>query len=134
MAFKARPPSPFSPFTSDYNSLCDWRKEFDTYVMVTTHFANDVELAVKRARLFNLAGPDFAKFVHQNITLADDTTIDAILNGIGTALKPKRYDLQNRGKLFTHRQSTTSAAKYLEELRQLYYLSNYGATITINFV
>ena len=44
--------------------------------------------------------------------------------------KPKRFDLQNRKKLFTHNQAQTSASRYLEELRELYELSNYGENIS----
>ena len=130
MAFKARPPPTFSPSTSDYHQFSDWRKEFETYMAVTTFFGAEVNLPVQRARLFNLAGPDFSKFVHQHVTMEADTTITHILNGVGNCLKPKRFDLQNRERLFNHRQSQNSAAKFLDELRHLYDLSNYGANIT----
>ena len=57
MAFKARPPV-FSPFSSNYNACSEWRKEFETYVSVTTFFTAEVEVATQQARLLNLAGPD----------------------------------------------------------------------------
>ena len=129
-AFKARPPPTFSPSTSDYNAFNEWRREFDTYVLVTPFFTATVDLPVQHARLFNLAGPDFAKYVRQNVTVEATTTLATILDGVGNSLKPKRFDLQNRAKLFTHKQSQISAAKFLEELRELYDLSNYGDQIT----
>ena len=130
MEFKARPPATFSPGSSDFNAFCDWRKEFETYEAVTTFFSSDVNLKTQQARLNNLAGPDFAKYVRQNVTVDDDTTISQILDAVASNLKPKRFDLQNREKLFSLKQSTSSAAKFLEALRELYDLSNYGDVIT----
>ena len=132
MAFKARPPPTLSPSTSDYHQFSDWRKEFEIYMAVTTFFGTEVNLPVQRARLFNLAGQDFSKFVHQHMTVGAETTIAQLLDGVGNSLKPKRYDLQNREQLFAHRQSQNSAAKFLDELWHLYDLSNYGANITQN--
>ena len=101
--FKARPPPTFSPAQNDYNAFVEWRQEFENYVIVTTFFAAAVDLPVQQARLFNLAGPDFAKFVRQHVQVGNETTVTEILNAVSAALKPKRFDLQNRGKLFTHR-------------------------------
>ena len=130
MAFKARAPPTFSPFSSDFNTFSEWRKEFETYIAVTTFFADEVIIPTQQARLFNLAGPDFAKFVRQNITITATTTINNILDGVGDALKPKRFDLQNREKLFTCKQSQqVTAAKYVEQLRELFDLSNYGDNV-----
>ena len=64
------------------------------------------------------------------MTVTATTTLATILDGVGNTLKPTRFDLQNRAKLFTHKQSQISAAKFLEELRELYDLSNYGDQIT----
>ena len=130
MAFKARPPPTFNPSSSDYNTYSDWRREFQDYATVTTFFDDTVELPIQQARLNNLAGPDFAKFVRQNLAVTDTTTTNEILDAVEKSLKPKRFDLQNREKLFSHRQSNSSAAKYLDELRELYSLSNYGETVT----
>ena len=122
-AFKARPPPTFSPSTNDYNAFNEWRREFDTYVLVTTFFEDTVDLPVQQARLFNLAGPDFAKYVRQNVTVTATTTLATILDGVGNTLKPTRFDLQNRAKLFTHKQSQISAAKFLEERYANYTIS-----------
>ncbi len=128
--FKARPPPTFSPSQNDYNAFSEWRRELENYITVTEFFTENVTLPVQHARLFNLAGPDFTKFVHQHVQVADDTTVTDILNAVADCLKPKRFDLQNREKLFTHRQSQVTAAKFLEELRELYDLSNYGHEVT----
>lgn len=71
MAFKARPPPTFNPSSSDYNTYSDWRREFQDYATVTTFFDDTVELPIQQARLNNLAGPDFAKFVRQNLAVID---------------------------------------------------------------
>ena len=130
MAFKARPPSTFSPSSSDYNAFSEWRREFETYMAVTTFFTEDVNVPIQQARLYNLAGQEFARFVRQHVTVNNDTTVTNILDEVGNVLKPRRYDLRNREKLFSHKQAQSSAAKYLEELRELYDLSNYGENIT----
>ena len=80
--------------------------------------------------MFNLAGPDFAKFVRQHVAVVAATTIVDILDGVGNSLRPKCFDLQNHEKLFSHKQSQVSVAKFLEELRDLYDSSNYGVNIT----
>ncbi len=61
--FKARPPPTFSLAQNDFNAFNEWWKEFANYVMVTEFFAETVAIPVQQARLFNLAGPEFAKFV-----------------------------------------------------------------------
>ena len=132
MAFKARPPPTFSPSSSNFNLFREWRSEFETYVAVTTFFSAEIDSVTKQARLNNLAGSDFAKFVRQNLIVDENTTIDQILDGVASCLKPKRFDLQNREKLFSLKQSHLSAVKFLEELRELYDLSNYGDTIHKN--
>lgn len=129
MAFKARAPPVFSPGANDFNAFNEWRKEFETYKIVTTFFNEDVNLETQQARLFNIAGPDFAKFVRQTMTIAATTTIDLIMEAIELALKPKRFDLQNREKLFSHKQAQVSARTFLEELRDLFNLSNYANEI-----
>lgn len=128
--FKARPPPTFSPTQNDFNAFLEWRREFETYVTVTDFFAANVTLPVQHARLYNLAGPDFAKFIRQHVTVVNDTTLTAIFDAVANLLKPKRFDLQNRGKLFTHKQDQVHASKFAEQLRELYDLSNYGANVT----
>ena len=128
--FKARSPPVFCPSTSDYNAFNEWRREFEIFVAVTNHFTEEVSVKVQQARLFNLAGPDFVKFVRQFCTITDESTVTTILNSVEIALRPKRFDLQNRAKLFEKKQrSEISAAQYLHELRELYDLSNYGESI-----
>ena len=130
MAFKARTPNTFSPALGSYNEYLEWRRDFDNYMTVTDYFAATVNLKVSRARLFNIAGPDFTQFVHETITLTDESTVNDILDAVSTALKPKRLDLQTREKLFSHMQSSsTAAAKYVEELRRLYDQANYKGTV-----
>lgn len=124
--FKARTPPTFNPNINNFTSFSEWREEFVTYCTVTKFFTDQVELPIQRAQLFNIAGPEFMRFTNQLITIAADTTITQILDAISTALKPKRLDLQNRGKLFAYTQSTgMSAMQYLHELRKLYKLTNY---------
>ena len=135
MAFKARTPTTFVPTLSNYNDFTDWRADFDNYTAVTDYFNDTVALEVRRARLFNIAGPEFAKFVRESTTVTDESSVTQILDKVAEALKPKRLDLQNREKLFSHTQSSTStAAKYLEELRSLYHQANYAETIQKNIL
>ena len=66
------------------------------------------------------------RFAKQHINITGTTTVENILDAIKTALKPKRLDLQNGGKLFAFKQGTNmSAMLYLQELRQLYNLTGY---------
>ena len=124
--FKARPPKPFNPFISNFTQFSDWRQEFDIYILASTHFAANVAVPLQQARLFNLAGPEFMKFAKQLIVIVPATTVEAILNAVAGGLKPKRFDLQNRGKLFELKQRpNVSATKFLQELRDLYALANY---------
>ena len=127
--FKARQPSVFSPSSHDYYAFSDWRKDFENYVAVTAFFADEVTIPIQQARLYNIAGADFAKFVRQHVTVHNTTTIATILDAVANCLKPKRFDLQNREKLLNMRQSQISAAKFLDEIRELYDLANYGVTI-----
>ena len=127
--FKARQPPVFSPSCNDYHAFSDWRKDFENYVAVTKFFANDVGIPIQQAQLYNTARADFAKFVRQHVTVDNSTTVAAILDEVANSLKPKRFDLYNCEKLFNLRQSQGSAAKFLDEIRELYDLSNYGATI-----
>ena len=128
--FKARAPPTFNPFTNSFSNFKDWRQEFEIYVLATEYFASTVTAPIQQARLFNLAGPDFMKFAKQLLAIEPTTTIANILDAIDTALKPKRFDLQSRGKLFEHKQlANVSATSYLQELRDLYSLSNYPDTI-----
>ena len=54
------------------------------------------------------------------------TTVEQILNAVANALKPTRFDLQNRGKLFSFKQTgNVPAAKFLQEIRELYAVTNY---------
>jgi len=129
--FKARAPPTFSPVQNDFNAFNEWRKEFANYVLVTEYFAAAVTVPVQQARLlFNLAGPEFAKFVRQHVVVNNTTSLTAILDAIAVCLKPKRFDIQNRGKLLAHKQNQTTAAKFLDDIRELYDLSNYGTEIT----
>ena len=97
---------------------------------VTDYFAATMNLKVSRAQLFNIAGPDFTQFVHKMITLTDESTVNDILDTISTALRPRRLDLQTREKLFSHMQSSSTAAtKYVEELCRLYDQANYKGTV-----
>ena len=127
--FKARQPSVFSPYSNDYHAFSDWRKDFENYVAVTNFFNDDVTIPLQQARLYNIAGADFAKFVRQHVTVDNLIPVAMILDGVANSLKPKRFNLQNREKLLNLRQSQVSASKFLEEIRELYDLSNYGDTI-----
>ena len=60
--FKARPPPTFNITNSDYTNFSYWQQKFNIYVLATTYFAEDVDLAIQQAHLFNLVGPDFMKF------------------------------------------------------------------------
>ena len=96
MAFKARTPTTFVPTLSNYNDFTDWRADFDNYTAVTDYFNDTVALEVRRARLFNIAGPEFAKFVRESTTVTNESSVTQILDKVAEALKPKRLDLQNR--------------------------------------
>ena len=63
-------------------------------------FDNVVPHKSQQPRLFNLADTNFSQFAYQNKPINDDTTITEILDTVEMALKPKRFDLQNREKLF----------------------------------
>ena len=124
--FKAHAPPTFNPATNDFISFEEWCQEFITYRTVSDFFSADVTVPIQHARLFSIAGADFMRFAKQHINIIGTTTVDNILDAIKTALKPKRLDLQNRGKLFAFKQGTTmSAMLYLQELRQLYNLTCY---------
>ena len=125
--FKARPPSTFNPINSDFCSFADWRQDFTTFIQATSFFNNAVPYKTQQARLFNLAGADFSKFAHQNKAISKNTTITEILDAVERTLKPKRFDLQNRKKLFNFVQRPgIPAAKYLQELHELYKLWRTG--------
>ena len=124
--FKARASPTFNPTTNDFTSFEEWCQEFITYCTVSDFLWADVTVPIQQARLFNIAGADFMRFAKQHINITGTTTVDNILDAIKTALKPKRLDLQNRGKLFAFKQGTNmSAMQYLQELRQLYNLTGY---------
>ena len=78
----------------------EWREEFDIYVSATEFFSNTVKIPTQQAWLFNLAGGKFLRFTKQHLVVDANTTVTAILDAIAKALKPKRFDLQNCGKLF----------------------------------
>ena len=128
--FRAQPPPPFNPVSSNFTNFSSWRQELEVYILATNHFANDVSLPIQQARLFNLAGPDFMKFANQHIEINANTTISDILEAIQTALKLQRFDLQNCQRFFECKQNPDiSASKYLQELRELYALTNYPAAV-----
>ena len=84
--FKAPLPPMFNPFTSDFTNFSEWRDEFNVYVSATAFFAENVNLQIQQARLFNLAGSDLIKFVKQLIAVDATTTINTILEAIENAL------------------------------------------------
>ena len=131
--FKARPPPIFNTTNSDYTNFSNWRQEFNIYVLATTYFAENVDLAIQQARVFNLAGQDFMKFANQRIYVKATTTVEQILDAVTNALKPTRFGLQNRGKLFSSKQSANvPAAKFLQEIRKLYAVTNYPDAVAKN--
>ena len=127
--FKAKVPSTFNPIVKDYTDFADWQEEFSIFMTASNFFNDNVPLPTQHARLFNVAGADFMRFVKQRMTIENTTTVTEILNIIDAALKPKRFDLQNRGKLFEFKQGSSSAGKYLQDLRELYARSNYPEQI-----
>jgi hypothetical protein len=128
--FKARPPKPFNAFISNFTQYSDWREVFAIYVLASTHFGATVSIPLQQARLFNLAGPEFMKFTTQKSVVAEATTVEDILKTVADGLKPQRFDLQNRGKLFELKQRpNVSSTKFLQDLRDLYALSNYPAEV-----
>ena len=129
--FKARMPPAFNPFTSDFTAFSDWQDEFNVYVSATDFFAATVNIPTQQARLFNLAGSDFMKYVKQLITVDATTTIKTILEAVGKGLKPTRFDLQNREKLFCCIQRAgVSAVKFVQEIRDLYSLTGYQEQVS----
>ena len=128
--FRARPPLPFNPTINDFTSFSSCHRETEVYILATDHFADTVTLPIQQAQLFNLAGPDFMKFAHQRITIYVTMTITDILDAIQTALKPQRFDSQNRRKLFRFQQSPhITAGKFMQELQELYTQTNYPDTV-----
>ena len=80
--------------------------------MTASDFFNDnVPLPTQHARLLNVAGTDFMRFVKQRMTIENTATVADILDIVDAALKPKRFDLHNRGKLFDFKQDSSSAGK-----------------------
>ena len=128
--FKALPPPLFNPRINDYTSFSEWREEFDIYISATDFFSNTVNIPTQQAWLFNLAGAEFMRFTKQHLVVDVNSTVTAILDAIAKVLKPKHFDLQNRGKLFEFKQGIyVQAAKYLQDLCQLYEWTNYLAKV-----
>ena len=79
----------------------------------------------------NLADANFSKFAHQNKAINDDMAITEVFDAVEMALKPKRYDLQNQEKLFNFvQQLGIPAARYLQELHELYVITNYEELVS----
>ncbi len=93
-SYKAR--SPPACVISNYTSFSEWKEEFNIFIMATDFFTKGVRLPLQQARLFNLAGADFRQFAKQQMQKVNTTTIEAILDLVELALKPKRFNLQNR--------------------------------------
>ena len=62
---KTQPPPIFSPDNHDLITICNCRQEFEVSSSVSKHFDDNVDIPIQQARIFNLAGSDFAKFVRQ---------------------------------------------------------------------
>ena len=87
--FKARQPPVFLPSSHDYHTFSDWRKDFENYIVVTTFFADNVDIPIQQAWLYNIARVNFARFVHQHVTVDNLTTVATILDGVANSLTPK---------------------------------------------
>ena len=66
--------------------------------MVTTFFADNVDIPIQQVRLYNIARANFAKLC-ANMSVDNSTTVATILDGVANSLKPKLFDLHNREKL-----------------------------------
>jgi len=126
--FKARLPPPCSPLEAGYAGFRDWRRIFTYYQLASQAFPSSVSLQLQQARLFNLAGPDFTRFVEQSMEIKETSSIKEILDHVEMILKPQRHDLKCRMKLFDMKQ-TNDASSFLQLLRTTYLDSNYGESI-----
>lgn len=128
--FKARLPETCNPVIAEYSGYLQWRREFNTYRLASEAFPANMALDRQRARLFNIAGPQFSKYAQQNVVIVDDTTtVDQILDGVEASLRPQRLDLQNRMKLFDMRQGSEKSTSFLQKLRELILDAGYGENI-----
>ena len=127
--FKPRLPDACNPLITGYSGFRDWKRQFLNYSLASNAFPNTMPLDRQRARLFNIAGPHFEKFVTQTIQIQDDTTIDAILNNVETALRPQRHDLQQRFALFEMKQGDLKSTNFLQLLRDTVLEAEYPADI-----
>ena len=125
---KARLPPPCSPLQAGYAGFRDWRRVFTYYQLASRAFPSTVSIQLQQARLFNLAGPDFTRFVEQSMEITETTSIKEILDHVELVLKPQRHDLQSRMKLLDLKQ-TSDASSFLQLLRTTYLDSNYGESI-----
>lgn len=127
--FKARMPLPVSPQQAGYAGFVDWRRNFKFYQLASEAFPTTLSSEVQQARLFNIAGPEFTRYVQQSLTVTQTTTVEDILDHVEKSLKPQRFDLRNRMRLFDAKQSSSDAATFLQQLRSLYLETNYGDSI-----
>lgn len=127
--FKPRRPSTCNPLLAGYAGFREWRREFDTYRLASDVFPETMIAARQQARLFNIAGPSFEKFVKQGWTIPNETNVDTILDRVELLLRPQRHDLQQRMLLFDKKQGSEGASTFLQSIRDTFSESGYGDAI-----